>query len=83
MGEYNEHNCNGCSYTYRPRKGDETRSIGPGTSFESLPDNWTCPECGASKLGFRKSLGDKKGSAEDDQRKVEAINIGWRSSINR
>jgi rubredoxin len=83
MGEYDEHNCNGCSYTYRPREGDQTRSISPGTPFDGLPDDWTCPECGAGKLGFIKGLGDKKGRVEDDLRKVEARNIGWKSSINR
>jgi rubredoxin len=83
MDKYSEYNCNGCSYTYCPSKGDNTRSIGPGTSFESLPDDWTCPECGANKLGFKKGLGHKKGGVKDDQRRVEASNVGWKSSINR
>ena len=27
-------------------------SIPPGTPFEQLPDDWTCPDCGAAKSDF-------------------------------
>ncbi|HBT51062.1 MAG TPA: rubredoxin, partial [Petrotoga sp.] len=26
--------------------------VEPGTSFEDLPDDWTCPVCGAAKEDF-------------------------------
>jgi len=44
--------CGMCEYTYDPAKGDPARGIAPGTSFDDLPDNWTCPKCGAGKNLF-------------------------------
>ena len=44
--------CQVCGYTYDPQKGDSEGSIAPGTAFEDLPDDWTCPVCGASKDQF-------------------------------
>ncbi|HEX3044686.1 MAG TPA: rubredoxin [Bacillota bacterium] len=40
--------CTVCGYLYDPAKGDEL-SIPPGVPFEDLPDDWTCPTCGAGK----------------------------------
>lgn len=44
--------CSVCGYIYDPAKGDPDNHIPPGTSFEDLPDDWTCPVCGASKDQF-------------------------------
>lgn len=44
--------CTMCEYTYDPAKGDPGRGIAPGTAFEDLPHNWTCPKCGAGKNLF-------------------------------
>ena len=46
--------CQICGYVYDPAVGDEERGIPPGTPFEKLPDDWTCPICGASKEDFEK-----------------------------
>ena len=35
-----------------PAEGDPEAGIPPGTPFESLPDTWSCPECGATKADF-------------------------------
>ena len=43
-----------CGYIYDPAKGDPTQNIPPGTPFERLPDDWECPDCGASKDDFEK-----------------------------
>jgi rubredoxin len=37
---------------YDPDVGDIEHGISPGTSFEDLPDDWTCPVCGADKSMF-------------------------------
>ena len=37
-----------------PAKGDPDNGIAPGTSFEKLPEDWVCPECGAGKDQFEK-----------------------------
>lgn len=44
--------CDVCGYVYDPAKGDPENNIDPGTSFEDLPDDWVCPECGAEKDEF-------------------------------
>lgn len=44
--------CDICGYVYDPAVGDEDNGIAQGTSFEDLPDDWVCPECGAGKVDF-------------------------------
>jgi rubredoxin len=46
--------CTICGYLYNPETGDPEGEIPPGTSFESLPDSWMCPVCGAGKEDFTK-----------------------------
>ncbi|MBN1662148.1 MAG: rubredoxin [Deltaproteobacteria bacterium] len=46
--------CSVCGYVYNPEKGDPEGGIKPGTKFEDLPDDWTCPVCGAGKSDFEK-----------------------------
>lgn len=43
-----------CGYVYDPEEGDASQDVAPGTSFEDLPDDWVCPDCGASKDDFAK-----------------------------
>jgi len=47
-----KYKCNVCGYVYDPENGDPDSGIQPGTAFEDLPDDWTCPICGASKNDF-------------------------------
>lgn len=44
--------CDLCGYVYDPKIGDPDNGINPGTAFDDLPEDWTCPECGASKSDF-------------------------------
>jgi rubredoxin len=44
--------CSVCGYVYDPAKGDPESNIPAGTAFEDLPDDWSCPVCGASKDQF-------------------------------
>jgi rubredoxin len=44
--------CSICNYIYDPTEGDRSNGIQPGTPFEDLSDNWTCPICGAPKSEF-------------------------------
>lgn len=46
MPTYKLHVCNGCGYEYNPEFGDEDGDVKAGTLFKSLPEGWTCPECG-------------------------------------
>ena len=47
-----KYKCLICDYIYDPAKGDPDHGVMPGTAFEALPENWTCPECGAAKSDF-------------------------------
>ena len=44
--------CNICGYVYDPAEGDPENGVSPGTKFESVPDDWLCPVCGAPKSEF-------------------------------
>ena len=44
--------CDLCGYVYDPAAGDPEKGIDPGTSFDDLPDDWICPECGVGKDDF-------------------------------
>src|SRR5215218_3094216 len=44
--------CTSCGFVYDPDEGDPDGGIPPGTPFESIPDDWFCPVCGARKADF-------------------------------
>jgi len=50
-----KYKCTVCGYIYDPEKGDPEHGAAPGTSFESLPDDWLCPVCGVGKDSFEKA----------------------------
>ena len=41
--------CSVCGYVYDPVEGDPDNGIAPGTPFEDVPEDWTCPLCGVGK----------------------------------
>jgi rubredoxin len=50
-----KYECSVCGYIYDPSEGDPDNDIEPGTAFENLPEDWTCPACGAAKDEFEKT----------------------------
>ena len=44
--------CDVCGWVYDPAVGDPDGGLAAGTSFEDIPDDWVCPECGADKSMF-------------------------------
>jgi len=48
------HQCPRCQTVYVPALGDQSQSIVEGTSFETLPVNYSCPLCEAPKEEFVK-----------------------------
>lgn len=44
--------CNGCGYEYDPGVGDSEGEVAPGTLFDKVPEEWTCPACGEEKGMF-------------------------------
>jgi len=49
-----KYECQVCGYIYDPAVGDPDNGVPPGTKFEDLPEDWSCPICGASKDQFEK-----------------------------
>lgn len=49
-----KYRCTVCGYIYDPAAGDPDNGVAPGTAFEALPADWTCPVCGAAKSEFEK-----------------------------
>lgn len=41
-----------CGWVYDEAAGAPEDGIPPGTRWEDVPMNWTCPECGARKDDF-------------------------------
>jgi Rubredoxin len=44
--------CSACGFIYDPEIGDPDAGVAPGTPFDDIPEDWSCPVCGASKDMF-------------------------------
>ncbi|HDR73325.1 MAG TPA: rubredoxin [Methanoculleus sp.] len=51
MKDVKRYQCKPCGYIYSPLRGEPHRGIPAGTEFEDLPDDYTCPVCGAMGKG--------------------------------
>ena len=47
-----KYKCTVCGFIYDPTLGDPDGGIAPGTPFEEIPNDWSCPVCGATKDDF-------------------------------
>lgn len=47
-----KYKCTVCGFIYDPEAGDPDGGIAPGTSFDEVPNDWSCPVCGATKDDF-------------------------------
>jgi rubredoxin len=37
--------CPGCDYAYDETEGEPREGFPPGTTWDRVPDDWTCPDC--------------------------------------
>ena len=44
--------CLVCSFVYEEALRLPDDGIAPGTSWDDIPDDWMCPECGVGKEDF-------------------------------
>ena len=44
--------CMICGYVYDEAEGCPDQGIAPGTRWEDVPDDFTCPDCGVGKEDF-------------------------------
>ena len=49
---YRKFVCGTCGHVYDEALGDPAAGLAPGTRWEEIPEDWTCPECGAAKAEF-------------------------------
>ena len=47
-----KYKCSVCGYVYDEAEGCQDQGIAPGTKWEDVPDDFTCPECGVGKDMF-------------------------------
>lgn len=45
--------CEICGFIYDEEQGHEEDGIAPGTKWEDVPEDWFCPDCGATKSDFQ------------------------------
>jgi rubredoxin len=51
-GKYKTWMCLICGWVYEEVNGCPEEGLPPGTRWEDIPEDWTCPDCGASKVDF-------------------------------
>ncbi|MGV6825747.1 MAG: rubredoxin [bacterium] len=44
--------CMICGFVYQEAEGMPEEGIPAGTAWDEIPDDWKCPECGATKADF-------------------------------
>ena len=44
--------CMVCGYNYNEEQGMPEDGIPPGTSWNDVPEDWACPDCGVGKEDF-------------------------------
>jgi len=52
----NKWQCNICGWIYDEALGMPEDGIAPGTSWDDVPEDWICPECGVAKSTFEMAL---------------------------
>jgi rubredoxin len=52
MSDYKLFRCVQCGFEYDEALGWPEDGITPGTRWDDIPDDWSCPDCGAAKSDF-------------------------------
>ena len=50
-----KYTCSVCGYEYDEEAGDPANGIAPGTKWEDVPDDFSCPLCGVGKNEFEEA----------------------------
>jgi len=54
---YRKFICNVCGHVYDEALGDTAAGLAAGTRWENIPEDWVCPDCGATKEDFVEAEG--------------------------
>jgi rubredoxin len=52
MSKNPDYECEECDWIYQKVVGDPERGVPPETPWAEVPEDWTCPACGAEKSTF-------------------------------
>ena len=52
MSGFKKYICVVCDHIYDEQLGDPDSGIAPGTKWEDVPEDWSCPDCGVTKDQF-------------------------------
>jgi rubredoxin len=52
VNDYKLFVCVQCGFEYDEEKGWPEDGIAPGTRWDDIPEDWSCPDCGAAKSDF-------------------------------
>jgi rubredoxin-NAD+ reductase len=63
--------CIVCGLIYDEKEGWPEDGIAPGTKWEDVPDDWTCPDCGVGKDDFELIPGSDEGDTPAEQASSE------------
>ncbi len=50
--DFKLYRCLQCGFEYDEAQGWPEDGIAPGTRWDDIPDDWSCPDCGAAKADF-------------------------------
>lgn len=50
--EFRQFICRACGLVYDEAMGDADSGLAPGTRFDDIPEDWSCPLCGVTKADF-------------------------------
>ena len=65
--------CIVCGLIYDEKEGWPEDGIAPGTKWEDVPDDWTCPDCGVGKEDFELIPGSDEGDAAEESSESAAL----------
>ena len=74
--------CIVCGLIYDEKEGWPEDGIAPGTKWEDVPDDWTCPDCGVGKEDFELIPGsDDEDSPVDEANSESPADVSARSVV--
>ena len=50
--EFKKYMCVVCGWTYDEKTGSPQHGLAPGTRWQDVPADWTCPDCDAGRDDF-------------------------------
>ena len=79
--------CVVCGYIYDEAIGNPENGIKPGTKWEDIPEDWSCPLCGAQKSEFEEQTTHEKpdaakaNSSKEDKHDLSELSFGEMSAL--